>query len=227
MDKGLVALAAGIFVAGFGGAFAVTSLSKPNPPSAPGTITLATVGPMQPTLQPTFHKVDPSSLKPGEAEHDADTAAAAQAKVGVQVLGLDVPDSTIEAAQDDAPRAPGYVAFAMRDKVLAYMEEDGAQGVPRDAKVACLAIRDPGGKRTEHLVVKYSDTYWGGDDGATLAEWVISGCAQTVQAGASTLSLVQTDTRLLGLMPNTPEYAAQRRRWQAQVSASQSSGHAG
>ena len=227
--RSTVVMALIAFAATFGGAFLVLGLGQALPgilAVAPGSWHLsadpATLGPITTSVPSTFHKVKASDIKTGEAasaeaERVERENAVVGAKFSVKVAGLGIPEDLIRASYDDSPDAAGYAAYAQRDQVLYYTDQDRDNGEERDMKVACFAIRKPDGKGTEHWVIKYSDSKMGGDETAELWAWVLSGCAQSVHDNATTLSPAALNVTMLGLMPKTADYAERRRRWQAHL----------
>ncbi len=138
------------------------------------------------------------------------------ARVAVSMYHLDTTDDVVAAAYDDSPHAKGYAAYAEVARSLVYTDLDRENGVLRDLKLGCFAIRDPSGdtKKTVHLVVKYDASHFVGgsfDGMVDLAEWVTSGCAQAVHDGNRTLSSAQLVTTISDLMPKTPEFDDARR----------------
>ncbi len=224
--KGLTLVAAAaVFAVAFGGAFAVSGLA----PSLSAVLARAstfrgfhfvfghvTLGAMTTTTGPTFQRVT-KKLSPEDMAKAEREQAISSAKVSVRLSNLDVPDSTVEAAFDDSPDAPGYANYAARDQVLFYTDQDRDNNEPRDMKVGCFAVRGSDGKSTRHWVIKHNDMQMGDNTAVELWLWVLSGCAQSIQGGATILSPAQVNVTVLDLLPKTADYEARRRQLQANL----------
>ncbi len=214
--------AVAVFALAFGGAFALSEWGPSLGQSLAGMTTPAvgasvTFGPVASKPGSTFQKVRSSAVNPAAAERADRLRQIEQAEGTARTFNVVISDSAVEAAYNDAPSAPGYAAYATRDRALSYTDLDAAENLPREAKIACVAYRNTDTKQTQHWIVRYSDTHMAMDDTARLADWVVAGCAQTVNETGTTLSLPHLMSTIADLMPNTPEYAEQRRKWLASV----------
>jgi hypothetical protein len=74
-------------------------------------------------------------------------------------------------------------------------------------KILCAALnRD---NEVEHIMIKSGPSQYD-LGGASLPEWIVSGCAQAVQNSGSTVGMRQLSIEMYNLIPDTPKYAKDR-----------------
>lgn len=214
MDQKALLVSGGVFAVVFAGVLFLP-FDRMFKPSAPD----AAKEPLQARVDPVFHTVPPDNRPEAVKSAERIDGEVSNVAMYAKMNGLDSkPEAEVRAAVDDAPTAPGYVAYGSVANISIPMDvtdDIDTSGL----KVACFSIRNPVSRADAHALpsssihqmILYDATRYIPAETVELYAWVYSGCAAAVRSG-SAINATRYEMTLHDLMPHTPQYDAQRQK---------------